>query len=718
MGTALAVGGSASAAVDDLLIQTPQVPAFSGLSGFAAGITQPIAPGVKNQPTANFSVDFSKPYAAGNKIRVQLVGDPSVANNCSTAGKVDSSVGFAKVPDIEVLNHNGSVNQDAQSNQGNLPTFTAKLVGNNAVCETSGVFNEIEITLDAPPNGPLDQNWRLAFSDVELNAGPETHITNPIGAIGLDVTGTGALGGGDTDNYTSVAAGKLKVADVVASNAGNDSDDTTIPDITVSDVRDSSAAPTVTNDSFFVPGQITRVVVAPATLGTVQSKIDQGGADPVVTGDADHTIRPGSIDRSSAGFLSFDVVTGVHAKTGSIKISGLRTDVDNGGQGQVKFIAARTTFVNNNGSVKANPFPGDVLIPSISTLDAGQNVVDYDNRLGGQDRYETAAKIYDATFGNTQNAVVSGGENFPDALGANYLASQVGGGVLLTKHNTLPAITKKALIDHRVRTVYLTGGEGAASTAVEQAIEAIQVNNDPTSAHIQVQRVAGATRYATNKAVNQVKAPVSGSSTVLLASGEGFADALSLGPIAYHNGYPVILTDGQTLGADQIAQLDSFNADRVVIAGGTASVSQGVEDAIKAKGIDTFRLAGDTRQSTAAKIALWATEGLRKANGNRESGILGQAQGLNGGGIILTQGTAFADALSAGAAGANGGYPIILGQDANTLGADATSYLSNKFVRNQLFGPRSDVATIVPVGLTMAVTNSMVNDAAKAIERK
>ena len=58
--------------------------------------------------------------------------------------------------------------------------------------------------------------------------------------------------------------------------------------------------------------------------------------------------------------------------------------------------------------------------------------------------------------------------------------------------------------------------------------------------------------------------------------GEGFADALTAGPLAYNNEFPILLTAPGSLRAETDAALADLGIDHVIIVGGTAAVSQAV----------------------------------------------------------------------------------------------------------------------------------------------
>jgi putative cell wall-binding protein len=123
---------------------------------------------------------------------------------------------------------------------------------------------------------------------------------------------------------------------------------------------------------------------------------------------------------------------------------------------------------------------------------------------------------------------------------------------------------------------------------------------------IAVNRIAGATRQATSlelaKAVYQLNgAP----DTVIVASGYGFADALSIGPWAYASKTPILLTTAEgNLTEDEVSFIKSAGISKVIIVGGENAVSKAVEDQVG--DIDLERLGGATRYDTSKLIAQWS----------------------------------------------------------------------------------------------------------------
>lgn len=100
------------------------------------------------------------------------------------------------------------------------------------------------------------------------------------------------------------------------------------------------------------------------------------------------------------------------------------------------------------------------------------------DRLGGDDRYETAAKI--AKYGVDEAGLgwnlvaITTGEDFPDALAGGVLQGNVGSVMLLTRRTALHAETRRALADNSdaITTVTFLGGLDAVNESVRTAVKA------------------------------------------------------------------------------------------------------------------------------------------------------------------------------------------------------------------------------------------------------
>jgi putative cell wall-binding protein len=126
---------------------------------------------------------------------------------------------------------------------------------------------------------------------------------------------------------------------------------------------------------------------------------------------------------------------------------------------------------------------------------------------------------------------------------------------------------------------------------------------DPGPIPPQVDRIAGADRYATAVQVSQAYPP--GVDTVFLATGQGFPDALAAASRAGSLHGPVLLTRQGSLPPVTAVELGRLQPANVVVVGGTAAVSEAVLRQVRsaAPGATVSRVAGADRFVTAALLA-------------------------------------------------------------------------------------------------------------------
>ena len=91
-----------------------------------------------------------------------------------------------------------------------------------------------------------------------------------------------------------------------------------------------------------------------------------------------------------------------------------------------------------------------------------------------------------------------------------------------------------------------------------------------------VTRLAGPDRFATSAAISRASFNP-GVKKVYISSGMNFPDALSAAPVAGMQDAPVLLVTTSSIPADIRTELDRLNPERIVIVGGTNSVSDNVK---------------------------------------------------------------------------------------------------------------------------------------------
>lgn len=279
------------------------------------------------------------------------------------------------------------------------------------------------------------------------------------------------------------------------------------------------------------------------------------------------------------------------------------------------------------------------------------------SRLAGSNRYVTSQVIADDTFGDVTVAIVTSGENFPDALAANYLAGASSAPVILTQADQLTSAAEQALEAVQADGVLVVGGTDAVSEDVFDALATAGYNP---------QRVAGGDRYATARAVAEsVPEEQIGSlqadigRTALLASGENFPDALAAGPLAYQSAFPLLLTPTTVLSEQAETAITNLDIEQVLILGGEVAISAEVEAAVAGMGVEVRRVAGNDRTLTAAAVADLAVAELDFATNH----------------VNLARSDEFADALSGGPHAGEELGPILLTTSPDTLGTAAQSWL-------------------------------------------
>ena len=257
-----------------------------------------------------------------------------------------------------------------------------------------------------------------------------------------------------------------------------------------------------------------------------------------------------------------------------------------------------------------------VLAAGPSPVQGAAAEVETPNRLAGADRYATAVEIAEAYVAEVQRdtsritvdtVVLTSGldAHFGYALPTPALAKLHGAPVLLTRPDSLPSVVTTFLTRPEITTVYIVGDAAVVSAAVERDVAAIS--------GVTVRRVANVdTSVAAAVAIAQLVGWTPGSPgefrggygrTALLATGENFADALAVGPLAYRGEHPILLTPSSELPAAVSAFLRDSRTEHVIILGGTAAVSADVENSVKSLGVTVDRWQGADRFGTAIDIA-------------------------------------------------------------------------------------------------------------------
>ncbi len=283
---------------------------------------------------------------------------------------------------------------------------------------------------------------------------------------------------------------------------------------------------------------------------------------------------------------------------------------------------------------------------------------------------------------------------------ANYIASRLKAlGVCFTAHGEIiawergyssydPARTMESWWksqghhDIIVGNYTVAGGSHRTSTSSGKTYSVmVFVRTCAPESSTDILRLAGGDRYATAAAISRSRFG-GGASTVFIATGASFPDALAGSPAAARANGPILLTDRWTLSSATETELARLKPSRIVILGGTGAVSANVATRLGSFAGSVVRWAGADRFATAAMVSEKSfSPGVPVA--------------------YVATGMTFPDALSGGAlAGRNGG-PILLAKS-NSLPIATARELD-----------RLNPAKIVILGGTGAI-NAAVAEALKA----
>ncbi|HBJ2602265.1 TPA: cell wall-binding repeat-containing protein [Clostridium botulinum] len=285
-------------------------------------------------------------------------------------------------------------------------------------------------------------------------------------------------------------------------------------------------------------------------------------------------------------------------------------------------------------------------------------------RLYGNSRYETSAAIVKDGWEKSEFAIIASGEGFADALSAAPLAKKLDAPIILTEGKNLNSNAKQQLQRLQVKNLIIVGGPGSISINTENQIKNLGIST---------KRIYGASRYDTSL---EVAKEIGVENGVVITNGLGFADALSMAPIASNKQIPILLTPAEKLPDNTKAFLNSSAYKKSYVLGGPAVVSNTIQNNLK----NTKRLFGNSRYDTNAAI-------LNEFKNDVD---------LNN--VFLAAGTNYPDALSASALAAKNNSPIIL--------SDGTSINNN--VMNFVKSNNAKFGEIIITGGTSVLNDVVV----------
>lgn len=306
----------------------------------------------------------------------------------------------------------------------------------------------------------------------------------------------------------------------------------------------------------------------------------------------------------------------------------------------------------------------------VSTLVLGDALNIAVKRLAGSDRYGTCEEISKFGWpGASGYAIITTGQDFPDALSAAPFAKKYNAPIIITEKDSLNSKAASELTRLKVNKVFIMGGTGAVSQNVEDQIKSMKISTI---------RISGADRYETSAKIAQNMDPSNG---VVLVSGDDYPGALFMAPIAAKKGIPILLVQKDSMPDSVKSYLNGKKVPKYYVIGGEDVISS---NTVKGLSPVTRILGRDKYERNLAAI-------------NAFSGDLDFSN------VYIATGEDFPDALSGSAMAAMTNSPIILMVN-RTLSDNARSIINSNIskVKNiYLLGGESVVANIsmTPAGI-------------------
>lgn len=289
------------------------------------------------------------------------------------------------------------------------------------------------------------------------------------------------------------------------------------------------------------------------------------------------------------------------------------------------------------------------------------------NRFYGQDRFQTsiavARQLYEGQ--QVQNVVLASAYSFPDALAASTLATKLKAPIILVGSGYRDSAESLTFVkNHLVSggTVTIVGGTGVVPREIEQWM----LDNA-----FVVTRLGGRDRFATDALIVKQLNVTTGSS-IVIANGYDFPDALGISSVAASKGWPVLLTGPDNISQAALDVIQNVAPSNIYLVGGNGVIHPDVLNQIQtvAPNAQIQRFGGADRFETLSLI-------LMKFYPNPSQ-------------IYLANGFDFADALSGSSLAAANNAPILLVDPrAKDLPAGVHDYLIT--LRNTGVNPQVNV---------------------------
>ena len=274
-------------------------------------------------------------------------------------------------------------------------------------------------------------------------------------------------------------------------------------------------------------------------------------------------------------------------------------------------------------------------------------------RVAGVDRINTAVEVSKKYYNSADTVIVANYEKFADSLSASALSKALKAPILLVQKDQLDSVVAQEIKRLGAKNVIVIGGDHS----VDKAKDSLAKYN--------VQTIAGSDRYETSAKIAQEIIKRTGTKQAVIASGETFADALTVAPLANKNNMPILLVQPNNI--PKATQEVLKQIDKVIIVGGEKTISKEVENKLP----NPTRIAGANRYETAKKIYEYDFKDRKEVN--------------------IANGTNFADSLVIGSIDC----PILLTESNEVPEATKEAIKDSKFEKVNVFGGENSIGESV-----------------------
>ena len=306
------------------------------------------------------------------------------------------------------------------------------------------------------------------------------------------------------------------------------------------------------------------------------------------------------------------------------------------------------TTPSNPGTVTPTPS-----VPGTTTPSKPAEQQKTTTRVAGADRIQTSVEVSKKYYESAETVIVANYEQFADSLSASALSKALKAPILLVKKDQLDSVVAQEIKRLGAKNVIVIGGEKSVD---KTKIGLSQYN---------VRTIAGANRYETSAKIAQEVIKLTGTKKAVIASGETFADALTVAPLANKHNMPILLVQQNNI--PKATQEVLKQIDKVIIVGGEKTISKEVENKLP----NPTRIAGANRYETAKKIYEYGFKDRVEVN--------------------IANGTVPADSLVIGSIDC----PILLAEANEIPEATKQAFQESKFEKVNVFGGENSISESV-----------------------